>query len=456
MRVTIIGAGLAGCEASWQLAERGIDVTLVEQKPIARTPAQTTDKLCELVCSNSMRGAALVNAVGLLKEELRRAGSLVVACAEETKVPAGGALAVDREAFASLVTKKVESHPRIRVEHRVVERLPEPSADEPAILATGPLTGDALAADLARLCGAEHLAYYDAIAPILSADSINWDRVFKQSRWGKGGEAEAGDVQDATALGDEAYVNCPFDKEQYEAFVAAIVAAEKVAPRAFEEARYFEGCLPIEVMAARGPMTLAFGPMKPVGLTDPRTGRRPYAVVQLRPEDAAMTAYNLVGFQTRMTYGEQSRVFRMIPGLEEAEILRFGTVHRNTFVNAPVVLDERMQLRARPNLFLAGQVTGVEGYVESCAGGLLCAVMLAQSLKGLAVTPPPENTALGGIRTHLARPQPSFQPSNITWACLPPHENRRLKKRDRYAALAERALVAIDGWLRDAPLARVG
>jgi methylenetetrahydrofolate--tRNA-(uracil-5-)-methyltransferase len=456
MRVTILGAGLAGCEAAWQLAGRGIDVTLVEQKPLARTPAQTTDKLCELVCSNSMRGAALVNAVGLLKEELRRAGSLIIACAEETKVPAGGALAVDREAFADAVTRRIEGNPRITVEHHVVERIPEASADHPVILATGPLTGDALAGDLARIVGAEHLAYYDAIAPIVSADSIDWDKVFKQSRWGKGGaEAAEGEKLDATALGDEAYVNCPFDKEQYDGFVAAIVAAEKVSPRAFEEARYFEGCLPIEVMASRGPMTLSFGPMKPVGLTDPRTGRRPHAVVQLRPEDGAMTAYNLVGFQTRMTYGEQSRVFRMIPGLEEAEILRFGSVHRNTFVNAPVLLDERMQLRARPNVFLAGQVTGVEGYVESCACGLVCAVMLAQALKGQPITPPPESTALGGIRTHLARVQPHFQPSNITWACLPPHENRKLKKRDRYGALAERALVVLQQWLETAPGARV-
>ena len=456
MRVTILGAGLAGCEAAWQLAGRGIDVTLVEQKPLARTPAQTTDKLCELVCSNSMRGAALVNAVGLLKEELRRAGSLIIACAEETKVPAGGALAVDREAFADAVTRRIEGNPRITVEHHVVERIPEASADHPVILATGPLTGDALAGDLARIVGAEHLAYYDAIAPIVSADSIDWDKVFKQSRWGKGGaEAAEGEKLDATALGDEAYVNCPFDKEQYDGFVAAIVAAEKVSPRAFEETKYFEGCLPIEVMAARGPMTLAFGPMKPVGLTDPRTGRRPHAVVQLRPEDSAMTAYNLVGFQTRMTYGEQSRVFRMIPGLEEAEILRFGSVHRNTFVNAPVLLDERMQLRARPNVFLAGQVTGVEGYVESCACGLVCAVMLAQALKGQPITPPPESTALGGIRTHLARVQPHFQPSNITWACLPPHENRKLKKRDRYGALAERALVVLQQWLETAPGARV-
>jgi methylenetetrahydrofolate--tRNA-(uracil-5-)-methyltransferase len=456
-RVTVVGGGLAGCEAAFQLAERGIDVDLLEQKPHARTPAQTSDRLCELVCSNSMRGAALVNAVGLLKEELRRAGSLVMAAAEIAKVPAGGALAVDRERFAEIVSERIAGHPRIRVRHEIVTRIPEAGERTPVILATGPLTGDALAADLARAVGAEHLAYYDAIAPIVSADSIDWDRVFKQSRWGKGGEGfeEEGAPRDATALGDEAYVNCPFDEPGYKAFVAAIVSAEKVAPRAFEDTKYFEGCLPIEVMASRGEMTLAFGPMKPVGLTDPRTGRRPFAVVQLRAEDQAMTAYNLVGFQTRMTYGEQARVFRMIPGLEDAEILRFGSVHRNTFVDSPRLLDERMQLRARQGVFLAGQITGVEGYVESCAGGLLCAIMLAQSLRGEAITPPPETTALGGIRTHLMRPSERFQPSNITWACVPPPGDRKLKKRDRYQRMAERALVDLEAWLAAAPLARV-
>jgi methylenetetrahydrofolate--tRNA-(uracil-5-)-methyltransferase len=453
--VTVVGAGLAGCEAAWQLAERGVSVRLLEQKPLARTPAQTTDHLCELVCSNSMRGAAFVNAVGLLKEELRRAGSLILACAESSKVPAGGALAVDRDVFAASVTEKIRSHPRIAVEARVVEAIPEASASSPVIVATGPLTGEALAADIARVVGAAHLAYYDAIAPIVSADSIDWDKVFRQSRWGKGiasgallGSEEP--VRDASALGDQAYVNCPFDEAGYAAFVQAIQEANKVEARAFEDVRYFEGCLPIEVMASRGAMTLAFGPMKPVGLTDPRTGRRPFAVVQLRPEDEAMTAYNLVGFQTRMTYGEQSRVFRRIPGLEDCEILRFGSVHRNTFLNAPVLLDERMQLRARPHVFFAGQITGVEGYVESCASGFLCAVMLAQALRGELVRPPPANTALGGILTHLRREQPTYQPSNITWACLPPHDNPRLKKRDRYAALADRALLALRDWLKHA------
>jgi methylenetetrahydrofolate--tRNA-(uracil-5-)-methyltransferase len=350
----------------------------------------------------------------------------------------------------------------------IARAIPEATAEQPVILATGPLTGDDLANDIARTVGAEHLAYYDAIAPIVSADSIDEEKVFRQSRWGKGapidenaenaesdGKEKGRDARDAEALGDEAYINCPFDEAGYKAFVAAIVGAQKVEPRAFEEVRYFEGCLPVEVMASRGEMTLAFGPMKPVGLTNPRTGRRPYAVVQLRAEDQAATAYNLVGFQTRMTWGDQARVLRMIPGLEEAEFLRFGSVHRNTFIDSPKLLDERMQLKARPNVFLAGQITGVEGYVESCAGGLLCAIMLAQKLLGHELTPPPETTALGGIRTHLMRPNERFQPSNITWACMPPADNRRLKKRDRYQMLSERALVDVETWLTSAPLARL-
>ncbi len=442
--VTVVGAGLAGCEAAWQLAERGVDVRLIEQKPLARTPAQTTDTFCELVCSNSMRGASLANAVGLLKEELRRAGSLILSCADATRVPAGGALAVDRERFSATVTERLRAHARVTLESRVVESIPDASPSSPVILATGPLTGDALAADLARVVGRGHLAYYDAIAPIVSADSIDWDKVFKQSRYGKG--IEAGD--------DEAYVNCPFDEAQYRAFVADVVAAQKVEPRGFEEVRYFEGCLPIEVMASRGEMTLAFGPMKPVGLLDPRTGARPFAVVQLRPEDAAATAYNLVGFQTRMTWPEQARVLRTIPGLEQAELQRYGSVHRNTFVDAPRVLDGRMQLRARPGVHLAGQVSGVEGYVESCAGGFVCGVMLAQSLLGHEVTPPPPTTALGGVLTHLGRDTRDYQPSNVTWAWLPPMADRRMKKRERYEAMAERALVDLAKWIDAGPLVR--
>jgi methylenetetrahydrofolate--tRNA-(uracil-5-)-methyltransferase len=441
--VTVIGAGLAGCEVTWQLAARGIDVRLVEQKPHARTPAQTTDAFCELVCSNSFRGAALANAVGLLKEELRRAGSLILECADATRVPAGGALAVDRDAFSSRVTERLRGHPRIALETRVVETLPAASPSSPVVVATGPLTGDALAADLARVVGSEHLAYYDAIAPIVAADSIDWDLVFKASRYGKG--AEDG--------GDEAYVNCPMDEAQYLAFVADVLGAAKVEPRSFEDVKYFEGCLPIEVMASRGPMTLAFGPMKPVGLVDPRTGARPFAVVQLRQEDAAATAYNLVGFQTRMTWTDQSRVLRTIPGLGAAEFLRFGSVHRNTFVDAPRALDAHMQLRARPGVFLAGQITGVEGYVESCASGFVCGVTLAQSLLGLPISPPPPTTALGGVITHITRPASGYQPSNVTWAWLPPIADRRLKKRERYEAAAARALADLAAWMdvRHAP-----
>ncbi len=455
MRVTVVGGGLAGCEAAFQLAERGLDVLLLEMKPHKRTPAQTSDQLAELVCSNSMRGAALANAVGLLKEELRRAGSLALRCADLCAVPAGGALAVDRERFAAAMTAAVTAHPRIRVEHREVTEIP---AERPVILATGPLTTDGLAAGLAAAVGAQHLAYYDAIAPIVSAESIDWGKVWKQSRYGKGGALKAeGEVaeggSDEEAAGDEAYVNCPFDEAGYKAFVRALVEAEKVPARDFEEPRYFEGCLPCEVMAERGEQTLAFGPMKPVGLTDPRTGRRPWAVVQLRPEDAAATAYNLVGFQTRMKYPDQGRVFRMIPGLEDAEILRFGSVHRNTFVNAPELLSPTMELKAMPGVYLAGQISGVEGYVESAAGGFLCATMLADTLAGRPVRPPPATTALGGILTHLGRKPEGkgarYQPSNITWACMPPLEGggRRLKKRARYEAMAERALADLTAWL---------
>jgi methylenetetrahydrofolate--tRNA-(uracil-5-)-methyltransferase len=455
MQVTVVGAGLAGCEASFQLAERGVDVLLVEMKPHKRTPAQTSDHFAELVCSNSLRGASLGNAVGLLKEELRRAGSIVLRCADLTAVPAGGALAVDRERFGAEITRAMNEHPRIRVEHREVTEIP---ADRPVILATGPLTSDGLAKSLEAAVGAEHLAYYDAISPIVSAESINWDRVWKQSRYGKGGalrpigepvEAAEETGADAEAGGDDAYVNCPFDEAEYKAFVRALVESEKVPARDFEEPKYFEGCLPCEVMAERGEQTLSFGPMKPVGLTDPRTGRRPWAVIQLRQEDAAATAYNLVGSQTRMKYADQARVFHMIAGLEEAEFLRYGSVHRNTFVNAPVLLGPGMELKSTPGVYLAGQVSGVEGYVESAAGGFLCALMLAQKLRGEPLAPPPATTALGGILTHLGRPQPKYQPSNITWAHIPPLEGqtRKLKKRARYDAMAARALVDLEAWL---------
>lgn len=431
--VTIVGAGLAGCEAAHQLASRGFFVRLIEMKPHKRTPAQTSDGLAELVCSNSMRGAALSNAVGLLKEEMRRAGSLVIRCALDSRVPAGGALAVDRDRFSARMTEAIGGSERIELVREEAVGIP---ADRPLILATGPLTSDALAADIARVVGAEHLAYYDAIAPIVSAESIDWDVVWRQSRYDKGGAD---------------YVNCPLDEAEYHAFVAAIVAAEKVTPREFEDVRYFEGCLPCEVMAERGPQTLAFGPMKPVGLTDPRTGRRPYAVVQLRAEDQDATAYNLVGFQTRMKWPDQKRVFAMIPGLANAAYMRLGAVHRNTFIDAPALLDGSMQLTALPGVYVAGQMSGVEGYVESAAGGLLCALMLAQKLGGHAVGPPPATTAFGGLLTHLSRRHPKmrYQPSNITWAHLPslPPGERKVHKRVRYQRMAERALADLAPWL---------
>ena len=429
---TVIGAGLAGVECAYQLAQRGVDVTLIEQKPARRTPAQQHDFFAELVCSNSFRGADLANAVGLIKEEMRRVGSLVMAVADQTRVPAGGALAVDRELFGRELTRVMHGHPRIRVVCDEVQRIPDV---RPCVLATGPLTGDALARDLASHVGSEHLAYYDAIAPIIAADSIDWSRVFRASRWDKGG--------------DDAYVNCPLDREQYEAFVAAVLAAEKVEARAFEELRYFEGCLPIEVMAERGARTLSFGPMKPVGLTDPRTGRWPHAVVQLRPEDAAGTAYNMVGFQTRMKFPEQKRVFGLIPGLEQAEYLRFGSVHRNTFVNAPVALDDGYQLARLPGVYLAGQIAGVEGYVESAACGLMIGIMLAQKLRAEAPVAPPPATALGALLGHLRRPSERFQPSNVVWSMFPQldaPETVLRNKGERRRLSIERALSELESW----------
>jgi methylenetetrahydrofolate--tRNA-(uracil-5-)-methyltransferase len=386
--------------------------------------------MAELVCSNSFRGAALHNAVGLLKEEMRRCGSLVMEVGERHRVPAGGAFAVDRDEFSAEITRRVEDHPLIEVVHEVVDRIPE---ERPLVIATGPLTSGGLADDLAAAVGAEHLAYYDAIAPIVAADSINFDRAFRASRYDKGG--------------DDAYVNCPLDQEEYEAFVQALLDAEKVAPREFEKVRYFEGCLPVEVMAARGPKTLSFGCMKPVGLTDPRTGRWPKAVVQLRQEDEAGTAFNMVGFQTRMTWPEQKRVFRMIPGLENAEFERLGSVHRNTFVNSPVVLDDDLALRSRPGVYLAGQISGVEGYVESAACGMLLGMKLAHESRGRVFSFPPATTMLGGMIGHLRQPNDDFQPSNVMFSMVPPVENPRLGKRARRDAQSERALQDLGVWL---------
>lgn len=432
--VTIVGAGLAGSEAALQLAARGHKVRLYEQKPEKRTPAQSSESLCELVCSNSFRGAALTNAVGLLKEEMRRLGSRVMEAAALTKVPAGGALAVDREKFAAEMTRRLHAEPNIEIVCGEVDAIPE---ERPLLLCTGPLTGDALAKDIASKVGGE-LAYYDAIAPIVTADSINMEKAFFASRWDKGETEEE----------QKAYINCPFTKEEYAAFVQAIRDAEKVEPAEFEEARFFEGCLPIEVMAERGEKTLSFGPMKPSGITDPKTGRWPAAVVQLRKEDEAGTAYNLVGFQSRMKWPDQQRVFRMIPGLEEAEFFRLGAVHRNTFVNAPKCLDETWQLKALPGVYMAGQIIGTEGYVEAAAGGWMAAYFISERLKGREPRALPEMTAHAGLIRQTSRHEEDYQPSNITFAHLPPWEGSRLKKRAKYEAMAQRSLEQLQEFIK--------
>jgi methylenetetrahydrofolate--tRNA-(uracil-5-)-methyltransferase len=431
----VVGGGLAGCEAAWQLAESGVEVVLAEMRPVRRTPVHSGDRLAELVCSNSLRGDAPTNAVGLLKREMERLGSLIIRVARATSVPAGGALAVDRERFASEVSTAVGSHPRITVERREVRDLPE----GPAVLATGPLTSPDLHAALADLLGCEALAFYDAIAPIVAADSLDLDRLFRASRYGKGS-------------GDE-YLNAAMDRAGYEAFIAALLEADTVPFKAFEteDIHYFEGCLPIEVMAVRGLDTLRYGPMKPVGLTDPATGRRPWAVVQLRQDDLAAEHWNLVGFQTKLTIPEQRRVFRTIPGLEEARFVRYGMIHRNTFLNSPQHLDRHLRLRARPDLRLAGQMTGVEGYVESAATGLLAGRMLASEIAGCPLPPPPADTAMGGLVRHLTeRSADRFQPSNVTWGLMEiPAEVAAIRgRRPRRERHSELALERIEIWSR--------
>jgi methylenetetrahydrofolate--tRNA-(uracil-5-)-methyltransferase len=434
-RVTIVGGGLAGSEAAWRLAQAGVPVDLWEMKPARRSPARVLDGLAELVCSNSLRSDNPSNAVGLLHEELRRLGSLVLAAADETRVPAGDALAVDRDRFSRLVTERIEAHPLVRLVREEAVRLPEPPGL--ALVASGPLTSDALAVELAAVAGGR-LHFYDAIAPIVAAESVDGSIAYARSRYGKGS-------------GDD-YLNLPFDEGQYRAFVAALLEGEKVAPHAFEEPRYFEGCLPIEVMAERGPDVLAYGPMKPVGLEDPRTGRRPFAVVQLRREDAAGTAWNLVGFQTRLTWPEQRRIFRaFVPGLAQAEFLRLGQIHRNTFVEAPKVLAPDLSLRERPHLFLAGQITGVEGYVESAACGHLAARAILDRLRGRPFRPPPPGTAMGALHRHLTGeahpPDHAYQPTNVVFALFPPLPGRHRGKAARKEAHAERARKELASWL---------
>jgi methylenetetrahydrofolate--tRNA-(uracil-5-)-methyltransferase len=436
-QVTVIGGGLAGCEAAWQLAERGVRVALVEMKPAMMSPAHQTPMLCELVCSNSLRSNDPNAPAGLLKEELRRSGSLVIACADEHRVPAGSALAVERFGFGRAVTTRLAVHPNVRIERRVLDELPA----GPTILATGPLTGGRLATQIRELFGGDRLYFYDAIAPIVHADSIDSERSFKASRWGKQEDESAG------AEGD--YINCPMDEPTYYAFVREILAGRKVVPHQFEEARYFEGCLPIEVMAERGDDVLRYGPMRPVGLFDPRTGKRPFAVVQLRPENRYLTSYNLVGFQTRLAYPEQKRIFSMIPALAEAEFLRFGSIHRNTFVDAPALLGEQLELSSRPEIRFAGLITGVEGYIESCAMGLLAALFCEASLRGATCPPPPPTTALGGLFHHLRMPRGKgqrFNPTNINFGLLPRLE-QKMKKRERKQKLAERARADLGPWL---------
>lgn len=428
MPVTIVGAGLAGCEAAWVLAERGVSVRLVEMKPQHYSPAHSSPALAELVCSNSLRGADLSNAVGLLKEELRRCGSLIMQAADATRVPAGGALAVDRELFSRYVTEQVTGHPLIELVREEMTALPNNGL---VVIATGPLTSDALAADLANVVG-DRLYFYDAIAPIVSADSLDKTKIYAASRYGKG------DPDD--------YLNCPLDQEQYTAFITELKAAEKVVPHAFEKVVHFDGCMPIEEMAERGDETLRFGPMKPVGLPDPVTGKEPWAVIQLRSENSEKTLYNLVGFQTKMTWPEQRRVFRMIPGLEQAEFFRLGVMHRNTFINAPALLLPTQQLKSDSRILFAGQITGVEGYVESAGSGFLAGLAVAALVKGIEPLLPPLETALGALIHHITNADVRhFQPMNVNYGLFPPLEGRA-KKKDRKLLMAERALAALDDW----------
>ncbi len=421
--VTVIGAGLAGSEAAWQLAGRGVMVDLFEMRPIKFSPAHHTDRFAELVCSNSLRGAGLDNAVGLLKEEMRRLGSLIISAADHNAVPAGGALAVDRELFSHEVTKRLEEHPNIRIWRREVHKIPQSGIN---IIATGPLTSDDLAADILRLTGEEVLFFYDAAAPIVTLESIDLNKAFWASRYNKG-EAD--------------YLNCPLTREEYDLFYTALVQAETAEVKGFEEGSVFEGCLPVEVMAKRGPQTLAYGPLKPVGLRDPRTGLNSYAVVQLRKENQAGTLYNLVGFQTHLKWGEQKRVFSLIPGLENAEFVRYGVMHRNTFLNAPKVLKADFSLKLNPDLFFAGQITGVEGYVESAASGLLAGINAWRRLSRQLPLVFPSDTALGGLARHLeGSPSEDFQPMNINFGLLPPLAERIRNKREKNMRISERAL----------------
>ncbi len=435
----IIGGGLAGSEAAWAVAEAGLEVVLHEMRPGRGTFAHQTDGLAELVCSNSFRSDdAMNNAVGLLHEEMRRAGSLVMRMADRHKLPAGGALAVDREGFSQGVTEALACHPLVTLAREEIAELP-PADWGPVIVATGPLTSESLGASIARATGESHLAFFDAIAPIVHRDSIDFDIAWFQSRYDKPGPGG----------GDADYINLPLNEDQYRGFVAALLAGEKTDFKEWEKSTpYFEACLPIEVMAARGLETLRFGPMKPVGLSDPRTASRPHAVVQLRQDNKLGTLWNMVGFQTKLKHGEQSRIFRTIPGLEKAEFARLGGLHRNTFINSPLLLDAELRLKARPHIRFAGQVTGVEGYVESAAVGLLAGRFAAAEALGLAHPPPPPTTAFGALLAHITggADAKSFQPMNVNFGLFPPLD-KKVKGKDRKQAMSERALQDLSVWL---------
>jgi methylenetetrahydrofolate--tRNA-(uracil-5-)-methyltransferase len=452
--VHIIGGGLAGSEAAWQAASLGVSVVLHEMRPTRATAVHQTDRLAELVCSNSFRGDKLDNAVGLLKEEMRRLGSIVMRVADRERVPAGAALAVDRHRFAAGVTEALSSHPAIRIERGEIAAIPASSPEAPVVVATGPLTSDALAADIAAFTGQDHLAFFDAISPIVLAETIDRGKVFRQSRWNRSlaPRTAAAAPAEGPACGDDGdgdYLNCPMNRAEYEAFHAAIVSAEKTLGHDFDNATFFEGCLPIEVMAARGPDTLRYGPMKPVGLTDPRTGRWPYAVVQLRQDDLAADHFSLVGFQTQLKWGEQARVLRMIPGLERAEFVRFGMIHRNTYINGPSVLSDTWQARRRSHLFFAGQVSGVEGYVESAASGLIAGRNAAGMALGGEPSAPPRTTAIGSLGYYVSHANARhYAPSNITFGIMPPLDPAPRERTARQLAMSARALEDLDAWLR--------
>ena len=425
-KVKVIGAGLAGSEAAWQLAQRGIEVELYEMRPVKSSPAHHTASFAELVCSNSLRGDRLENAVGLLKEELRRLGSLIITCADETRVEAGGCLAVDRQGFSDLVTEKIKNHPNITVISREITEVPE----GPVIVATGPLTSDALSEAIGAYFGADYLHFFDAAAPLVTAESVDMDHAWWQSRYDRG---------------TPDYINCAMNKEQYEAFIAELISAEEAEVHGFEDKRVFEGCMPVEVMARRGQDTLRYGPLKPVGLVDPKTGKEPYAVVQLRQDNAAKSVFNLVGFQTHLKFGEQKRVFSMIPALHSAEFVRYGVMHQNTFLQSPKLLDRCYADRRNPLVAFAGQMTGVEGYVESAASGFLAAVAMAAKVQGREVPVFPQQTAIGALGLYISDERvDNFQPMNINFSIIAPLEQRVRKKSEKNLALAMRSLAIID------------